>query len=141
MQHILRSSAITLALLSSVGFAVAQQSPGSGATPSTNAPPSTASPPSAGSPQQILVLSPAQRRAIVQALRTEQTQSLAGGEQAQIGAKAPGSVSQHPLPSRVTYDMPQTMNMLFVKLPDRILLIDPDQKMVAEIIPTGSDQQ
>ena len=37
--------------------------------------------------------------------------------------------------------MPQTMNMLFVKLPDRILLIDPDQKMVAEIIPTGSDQQ
>lgn len=40
--------------------------------------------------------------------------------------------------------MPETKSYLFIKLPDRILLIDPDTKTVAEIVgapaTTGSSQ-
>jgi hypothetical protein len=38
------------------------------------------------------------------------------------------------LPNQVTTQVPQTKSYLFVKLPDRILLIDPDTKLVAEIV-------
>jgi hypothetical protein len=61
------------------------------------------------------------------------------GERSQIGAKPPGVVSQQPLPNQMTSDMPQMKKLLFVKLPDRILLIDPDQQIVAEIIPTDEN--
>jgi hypothetical protein len=130
MQHLLRTSSITLALLSGVGLAAAQQT-GGGNTPSMD------SPQTSNSSQQILTLSPAQRKEIAQALRGEQTQSSAQGEQAQIGSEPPPSVSQRALPNQVTSDMPQTKRLLFVKLPDRILLIDPNEQMVAEIIPIG----
>jgi hypothetical protein len=39
------------------------------------------------------------------------------------------------MPENVATDVRQTKNLLFVKLPDRILLIDPDNKQVTEIIP------
>jgi hypothetical protein len=38
------------------------------------------------------------------------------------------------LPDDVTAQVPATKTYLFVKLPDRILLIDPDTKLVAEIV-------
>jgi hypothetical protein len=130
MQHLIRTSAITIALLSGVGFAAAQQTQG-GNTQSKD------SAQSSDSSQQILDLTPAQRHAIVQALRGEQAQSSAQGQRAQVGSKPPGTVSQQALPDQVTSDVPQTKKLLFVKLPDRILLIDPDEQTVAEIIPTG----
>jgi hypothetical protein len=39
----------------------------------------------------------------------------------------------------VTAQVPTAKNLLFVKLPDRILLIDPDEHQVAEIIMNDSD--
>jgi hypothetical protein len=39
------------------------------------------------------------------------------------------------LPNEVTSQVPQTRTYLFVKLPDRILLIDPQTRTVAEIVP------
>jgi hypothetical protein len=38
------------------------------------------------------------------------------------------------LPTNVTNQVPEAKNLLFVKLPDRVLLIDPDSKMVSEIV-------
>jgi hypothetical protein len=38
------------------------------------------------------------------------------------------------MPDDVTAQVPETKTYLFVKLPDRILLIDPDTKVVAEIV-------
>lgn len=38
------------------------------------------------------------------------------------------------LPSNVTDQVPEAKNLLFVKLPDRIVLIDPDTKLVTEIV-------
>jgi hypothetical protein len=95
-------------------------------------------PPASDSSQQARALNPAQRLAIVQDLRGEETQASPQGERAQVGSKAPDTASQRPLPDQATSDVPQTKNLLFVKLPDRILLIDPDQQMVAEIIPTDN---
>jgi hypothetical protein len=56
-----------------------------------------------------------------------------------VGSKAPDSVTPHGLPSDVTAQFPATKNLLFVKLPDRILLIDPDERQVAEIILNDTD--
>jgi len=48
------------------------------------------------------------------------------------------------LPKARNSPAPETKTFLFVKLPDRILLIDPDSKAVAEIVggpaSTGSGQ-
>jgi hypothetical protein len=38
------------------------------------------------------------------------------------------------LPNGVTDQVPQVKNLLFVKLPDRVMLIDPDTKLVTEIL-------
>jgi hypothetical protein len=38
------------------------------------------------------------------------------------------------LPSDVTDQVPEAKQLLFVKLPDRIILIDPDTKLVHEIV-------
>jgi hypothetical protein len=41
------------------------------------------------------------------------------------------------MPNNVASDVPATKNLLFVKLPDRVLLIDPDSKAIAEILLAG----
>ena len=113
MRMQLHASAITLALLGGVGIAAAQNPP--------------------SGQQQKLDLNQSQERMVSQGLGREPTQS-AQGYQGQVGSTPPGSLSQHALPDDVTTQVPETKNMLFIKLPDRILLIDPDSKTVAEII-------
>jgi hypothetical protein len=110
----LRASACALALLGSVSIAAAQGSPSGGA-------------------QEKLNLSPSQERSVSQGLSREQAQS-APGYRGDVGSKPPDSLSQRALPGNVTAEVPQTKNYLFIKLPDRILLIDPDSKTVAEIV-------
>lgn len=56
------------------------------------------------------------------------------GFQGQLGSKAPEEANARPLPSDVTSEVPEAKGLLYAKLPDRIVLIDPDTKMVAEII-------
>jgi hypothetical protein len=119
MQTLLRAGALTLGLIASVGVAVAQNAPGG------------------GNAQDQLSLSPSQKQTIRQGLMNEQTQTTPGN-QGQMGSKAPDSVTPHTLPSNVMNQVPATRNYLFVKLPDRILLIDPNQQLVAEIIPSDA---
>jgi hypothetical protein len=38
------------------------------------------------------------------------------------------------LPGNVTDQVPEAKQLFFVKLPDRIVLIDPDTKLVTEIV-------
>ena len=109
----LRAGAIALALLGSVSFAAAQNLP--------------------GGQQERLNLSPSQERSVSQGLSREPTQP-AQGYQGQVGSKPPESLKQQALPNDVTAQVPATKNLLFIKLPDRILLIDPDSKTVAEIV-------
>jgi hypothetical protein len=120
MQTLLRAGAIALALFGSAGLAVAQGTPGGGSAPDQ------------------LQLTPSQKQSIRQGLMSEQTQTTPGS-QGQVGSKTPGSVTPHSLPGNVTAQVPAAKNLLFVKLPDRILLIDPDEQQVAEIILNDSD--
>jgi hypothetical protein len=46
-------------------------------------------------------------------------------------------MSAHPMPNNVASDVPETKKLLFIKLPDRVLLIDPDSKAIAEIVLAG----
>lgn len=122
MHMLFRAGALALALFSSAGLALAQGTPGAAGE----------------NTQDQLSLSPAQRQTIKQGLANEQTQTVSGN-QGQVGSKAPDSTTPHALPSNVMNQIPQAKKYLFVKLPDRILLIDPDQQLVAEIIPADSE--
>jgi hypothetical protein len=118
MRQQLRTSAVTLALLLGVGFAAAQNAPST--TP--------------GTAQGPLHLTEDQKHAVIQGLKGEQTQSSPADAQPQVGSRAPDSTTMHQLPNDVASQVPETKTYLFVKLPDRVLLIDPESKMVAEMI-------
>jgi hypothetical protein len=113
MRTNLRAGTLVLAILGSVGFAAAQNAPGNA--------------------QDNLNLSQSQGRAVSQGLSSEPSQS-APGYQGRVGSKPPASLSQQPMPDDVTAQVPETKDYLFVKLPDRILIIDPDSKTVAEVV-------
>jgi hypothetical protein len=91
--------------------------------------------PQPGGAHEKLNLNQQQKQAIDQGLATEPAQSSLAAQQAQVGSKVPSSVAPRAMPSSVTQQVPETKNYLFVKLPDRVLIIDPDEQMIAEIIP------
>jgi hypothetical protein len=71
---------------------------------------------------------------VSQGLAASPSQPTPSGEQAQVGKHVPDSMSPQAMPNNVTDQVPETKNLLFVKLPDRILLIDPDNKLVTQIV-------
>ena len=79
-------------------------------------------------------LSQQQQQSVSKGLANQPTDSAPTGYQGQVGAKVPDSMTAHPMPNNVASDVPATKNLLFVKLPDRVLLIDPDSKAIAEIL-------
>src|ERR1700704_3341288 len=107
MNQLIRAGAITAAIFSSVGFAAAQTAPSS--TPGTTH----------GD------LTTKQQQMVSQGLAASPSQSAPADAQPQVGNKLPDSMSAQALPSNVTDQVPDAKNMLFVKLPDRVLLIDP----------------
>ena len=112
MQTPLRASTLAIAVLGSVSFATAQNAPGD---------------------IEKLNLNQSKERQVTQGLSREQPQSAAG-YQGQVGSKPPASLSTKPMPDDVADQVPETKRYLFIKLPDRIVLIDPDTNMVAEIV-------
>ena len=54
--------------------------------------------------------------------------------QPQVGNMLPDSLAARALPSDISDRVPEAKQLLFVKLPDRIVLIDPETKLVAEIV-------
>jgi hypothetical protein len=115
MRQKLRAGTFVLALFSSVGLTAAQNAPDS-----SNA-------------KEKLDLSQSQEQKVTEGLRGESSQS-APGYRGQVGSNLPDSMTAKPLPDDVTAQVPETKTYLFVKLPDRILLIDPENKLVAEIV-------
>ena len=109
MSQLIRAGAITLAIFGSVGFAAAQKPPGSDLTAT-------------------------QQRTVSQGLASSPSQAAPAGAQPQVGDKVPDSMTAQQLPSNVTDQVPEAKQLLFVKLPDRIVLIDPDTKLVTEIV-------
>jgi hypothetical protein len=116
MNQLIRAGAITVAIFSTAGLAAAQN-PSSGTS---------------GSARPDLTAN--QERMVSQGLANSPSQPVPSGAQPQVGSKVPDSMSAQALPSNVTDQVPEAKNLLFVKLPDRVLLIDPDSKLVAEIV-------
>jgi hypothetical protein len=109
MHQLIRGGAIAVAILGTVSLAVAQRAPGD-------------------------QLSANQQQTVSQGLASSPSQPAPSGEQPQVGNKLPDSMSAQSMPSNVTNQVPDTENLLFVKLPDRIVLIDPDNKLVTQIV-------
>jgi hypothetical protein len=114
MSKLIHAGATTVAILSSVGFAAAQNA--------SNHPD----------------LTPTQQRTLSQALANSPSQS-APAAQSQLGDRMPDSMTAQS--SNVTDQVPEARNLLFVKLPDRVLLIDPDNKVVTELVMDSWRQQ
>jgi len=87
-----------------------------------------------GTAQEKFNLSPSQEKNVTQALRNEQAQNPPAGFDGRVGSKVPDSMSARSLPNEASAQAPGTKGMLFVKLPDRVLLIDPENKAVVEIV-------
>lgn len=116
MRQQLRIGATVLALLAGTGLAAAQRAPGYSGS---------------------LDLSADQQHAVSRGLSGQQAQrsdAASQAQQAQVGSKLSDSVQTQPVPDNVASDVPAAKNMFFVKLPDRVLLINPDDRMIAEII-------
>jgi hypothetical protein len=131
-----RTCVLALALFATAGIAAAQQQPGQMQQPGQQ--PGQMQQPGQQMGQQQgqqgkLNLSAAKGNSITQAL-SEVTPQQVPGFQGQMGSRAPDAANPRPLPSQAASQVPEAKDLLFVKLPDRIVLIDPDTKMVAEII-------
>jgi hypothetical protein len=118
MRMQLRAGTLVLALFGGIGLAAGQGMSGD-----------------AGA-QEKLNLSKSKEDMISQGLKSEPTQS-SPGYRGDVDSKPPDSLTQKQLPNDVTTQVPETKTYLFIKLPDRILLVDPDSKAVAEIVATG----
>lgn len=129
MQQQLRIGAITLALLGGISLAAAQGA--STQEPSQMSPSSGMS----GSTQGKLNLSSSQQQDLQQSLASQPTQSAPASFQAQVGEKIPSSLKAKSLPQTAQTKVPEAKDMVFVKLSDRVLLIDPVNQEIAEIIP------
>jgi hypothetical protein len=112
MAQFIRGGAMAIAILGTVSIAAAQQAPGN------------------THPQ----LTSNQQHAVNNGLASSPSQSAPSGSQPQVGDKVPDSMSAQQMPSNVSDQVPEVKRLLFVKLPDRIVLIDPDTQLVSEIV-------
>lgn len=118
-----RTGAIVVALLGGVSLAVAQTSaPGS----SPGASPSMAS---------SVTLTPQQKQKIWQSLASASGQPAPAGFTASEGATVPQQVSLQPLPQSASADLPaNARDMQYAKMQDEILIVDPKDRKVVEVI-------
>jgi hypothetical protein len=112
MRQPIRASLITLALIAGIDTAAPQSSQ-----------------------QEKFNLNSTKEQAVTQGLADRPAQSVPGFS-GQIGSKPPASEKAQQLPSGVQAQVPEAKEMLFIKLPDRIVLIDPESQLVAEIVMT-----
>jgi hypothetical protein len=126
----MRTGVLTLAFLGGIAVAGAQTGQ------STDSPPKAVPDPSQsqGTAQDRMHLSQDQQKKVSQGLSGQQQQAAPSGFDGQVGSKVPNSMTPQSVPDNVTAQVPDTEGYLFVKLPDRVLLIDPDSKVVVEIV-------
>jgi len=133
MRQQLRQCLITFAILGCSTVVAAAQAPQRPSTPGAQTPSA-----SAPTSEHKLNLTQQQKQEIMQGLTSEKAESSAGGPEVRVGAKLPNTMLPHAMPSGVTAKVPDTKNFEFVKLSDKILLVDPANKMIAEIVPLSS---
>ena len=82
-----------------------------------------------------LSLTSTQMQSIYHSLASEKGQTAPSNFQPKLGAKVPGSLAMHPLPSTVTNEIAATKGFEYAKLAsNEVVLIDPKDRQVAEVI-------
>lgn len=77
-----------------------------------------------------------QKQTIAQSVQAEKAQPAPAGFLPRVGAPVPQEVTARQLPPIVTNQVPAARNLQFAKLDsNEVLLIDPKDRRVAEIIP------
>jgi hypothetical protein len=142
MKFHLRHGAIALMLLGSVGVASAQYSPEQGAASqksgqsgkgNQSSKMSNQDPSMSG--QQSLNLSDDQKQTIWQAVsRQKSADSAPASFQPAVGAQVPSQIKLHPLPQNAAKQVPAAKNYQYAKLQNQVLLVDPANKTVVDII-------
>jgi hypothetical protein len=122
MRHLVTIA--TVAMLSA-GIALAQTPNGQASGPRG----------SAESIQPRLNLTQQQKQAVNRGLSGEPSQNAAADLQMRVGEQLPSSITPHVMPKSVTEPVPETKWYEFAKLPDRVLMVDPRDRSIAEIIP------
>ena len=115
----------TVAMLST-GIALAQ-------TPNGQ-PPGAGPRNGAESIQPRLNLTQQQKQAVNRGLSDQPSQNAAADLQIRVGEPLPSSITPHVMPKSVTEPVPETKWYEFAKLPDRVLMVDPKDRSIAEII-------
>jgi hypothetical protein len=118
----------TVAVFGAAGTALAQ-------TPSGQLPGAAQRNGAAESIQPRLNLTPQQKQAVDRGLSSQPSQNATVDVQMWVGEPLPSSMTPHAMPNAVIQQVPETKNYEFVKLPDRVLLVDPADRSIAEIIP------
>jgi hypothetical protein len=87
-----------------------------------------------------LNLTTQQKQTIAQSVQTEMAQPAPAGFLPRVGAPVPQSLAVRQLPPSATTQVPAARNLQFAKLDsNEVLLIDPQDRRVAEIIsPSGA---
>jgi len=88
-------------------------------------------------PKPPLKLTDQQKQRVAQAIAgTNMLDKLPDGFTPEIGAKVPTQkkLPEHPMPRPLVYDIPALKNYYYVQLADKVLIVDPMTKTVAQII-------
>jgi len=88
-------------------------------------------------PKPPLKLTDTQKQRVAQAINGKDTlEKVPEGFTPAIGAKMPiqKKLPGHPLPRPLVYEIPALKNYYYVQLDDKVLIVDPMTKKVAEIV-------
>jgi hypothetical protein len=110
-----RPLAYALALLGGLGLAVAQNAPNQASGAVSN-------------------LTDDQKRTIVEGLKDKEPQALPPGTRAEVGKKLPEVIALRPMPPEIYAVVPEAQDVLYVRLPDRVVLLDPVTQISAVIL-------
>jgi hypothetical protein len=121
-----------LALVTSAGLAVAQSSlPGTPERPSEGL-----SPPPLTTPSSQIQLTPAQKTAILDAVKQDGKKVAAGTEFiASVGGPVPPQLELYVLPDRALATVPAAKTVKYTMVQNQIVLVDPTTMRVVDIIP------
>jgi hypothetical protein len=123
---------IALALLTSAGLAMAQGSP-----PVTlEHPPESLNPPAPITPSAQLRLTPAQKTAILDAVKQDNKQVTAGTSfVVSVGSPVPPQLELYILPDRALSTVPDAKSVKYTVIQNQIVLVDPTTMRVVDVIP------
>ena len=89
-------------------------------------------------PKPPLKLTDDQKKKVVAAITGKDSlEKVPDGFTPEVGAKVPiqKKLAEHPLPRPLVYEIPALKSYYYVQLADKVLIVDPMTKKVAEIVP------